>query len=62
MREEYSLKGGREPPFYFSHMKPRNLNSLWMLAAGLFFACMGALVKLGAQKFSSAELVFYHTT
>jgi len=32
-----------------------------MLAAGLFFACMGALVKLGAQKFSSAELVFYRS-
>jgi drug/metabolite transporter (DMT)-like permease len=32
-----------------------------MLAAGFFFACMGALVKIGAQKFSSNELVFYRS-
>lgn len=38
-----------------------NLGSLWMLVAGLGFAIMGALVKLGAQKFSSAELVFYRS-
>lgn len=35
--------------------------SLWMLAAGLLFACMGMLVKLGAGSFSQAELVFYHS-
>ncbi|WP_459722410.1 DMT family transporter [Sideroxyarcus sp. TK5] len=32
-----------------------------MLVAGLLFACMGALVKLGAPHFSSAELVFYRS-
>jgi drug/metabolite transporter (DMT)-like permease len=37
------------------------LGSLWMLVAALGFAIMGALVKLGAQKFSSAELVFYRS-
>lgn len=35
--------------------------SLWMLVAALGFACMGALVKLGSSKFSSAELVFYRS-
>jgi S-adenosylmethionine uptake transporter len=33
--------------------------SLWMLVASLSFACMGVCVKLGAEVFSSAELVFY---
>jgi len=42
-------------------MKPTTYGSLWMLAAGVFFACMGALVKIGAQKFTSAELVFYRS-
>lgn len=37
------------------------LGSLWMLVAALFFAVMGVCVKLGAQKFSSAELVFYRS-
>jgi drug/metabolite transporter (DMT)-like permease len=32
-----------------------------MLVAALGFAIMGALVKLGAQKFSCAELVFYRS-
>lgn len=32
-----------------------------MLVASLFFAIMGVFVKLGAQKFSSAELVFYRS-
>ena len=32
-----------------------------MLVAGLFFAIMGVLVKVGAYKFSSAELVFYRS-
>lgn len=32
-----------------------------MLAAGLLFGCMGALVKLGAAHFSSSELVFYRS-
>lgn len=38
-----------------------NLGSLWMLVATLGFAIMGALVKIGAQKFSCAELVFYRS-
>ncbi|MFL9610616.1 DMT family transporter [Methylobacillus sp. Pita2] len=37
------------------------LGSLWMLVAAFFFAIMGVLVKLGAAKFSSAELVFYRS-
>lgn len=37
------------------------LGSLWMLVAGLFFAVMGVLVKIGAQKFSTPELVFYRS-
>ncbi|MDO8925344.1 MAG: DMT family transporter [Sideroxyarcus sp.] len=32
-----------------------------MLFAGLMFACMGVLVKLGAERFSSDELVFYRS-
>jgi drug/metabolite transporter (DMT)-like permease len=35
--------------------------SMWMLVAALGFGVMGALVKLGATKFSSAELVFYRS-
>jgi len=42
-------------------MKSTAAGNLWMLVAGLFFACMGALVKIGAQKFSSNELVFYRS-
>ncbi len=37
------------------------MQSLWMLAAGLLFACMGVFVKLGSAHFSSAELVFYRS-
>ncbi len=37
------------------------MGSLWMLVAGFFFAIMGVLVKIGAQKFTSAELVFYRS-
>lgn len=32
-----------------------------MVVASFFFAVMGALVKIGAQKFTSAELVFYRS-
>lgn len=32
-----------------------------MLVAGLLFACMGVLVKLGGAHFSSSELVFYRS-
>lgn len=37
------------------------LGSLWMLVAALFFSIMGVLVKIGAQSFTSAELVFYRS-
>lgn len=42
-------------------MKLPNLKSLWMLVAALGFAIMGTLVKIGAAKFTSAELVFYRS-
>ncbi len=35
------------------------MHALWMIAASLLFACMGVCVKLGAARFSAAELVFY---
>lgn len=37
------------------------MGALWMLVAGLLFGCMGVFVKLGAEYFSSAELVFYRS-
>lgn len=37
------------------------MGSLWMLVAGLMFACMSALVKYSAPYFSSSELVFYRS-
>jgi drug/metabolite transporter (DMT)-like permease len=39
----------------------KQYGSLWMLVAALGFATMGALVKVGSVKFSSAELVFYRS-
>lgn len=39
----------------------RTLGSLWMLVAGVFFALMGVCVKLGAARYSTAELVFYRS-
>jgi drug/metabolite transporter (DMT)-like permease len=39
----------------------RNTGSLWMLAAGFLFGCMGVFVKLGAAHFSDIELVFYRS-
>lgn len=42
-------------------MKRTTYGSLWMLVAAFFFACMGVLVKIGAQKLSSTELVFYRS-
>lgn len=42
-------------------MKQKNIGSLWMLVAAFFFACMGIMVKIGAEKFSSNELVFYRS-
>jgi drug/metabolite transporter (DMT)-like permease len=35
------------------------MQALWMLAASLLFAAMGVCVKLAADAFSAAELVFY---
>jgi drug/metabolite transporter (DMT)-like permease len=37
------------------------MRSSWMLVAGLLFAVMGTLVKLGAKQFSALELVFYRS-
>ncbi|HEU0188053.1 MAG TPA: DMT family transporter [Gallionellaceae bacterium] len=37
------------------------MGALWMLVAGLLFACMGVFVKLGAHDFSNVELVFYRS-
>ncbi len=37
------------------------MGSLWMLVAGLLFACMGVMVKFGSAHFSSSELVFYRS-
>ncbi len=37
------------------------MGALWMLVAGLLFACMGVFVKLGAAHFTSTELVFYRS-
>jgi drug/metabolite transporter (DMT)-like permease len=37
------------------------MKSGWMVVAGFLFALMGVFVKLGAQHFSSAELVFYRS-
>lgn len=37
------------------------MGALWMLVAGFLFACMGVLVKLGAEYFSNIELVFYRS-
>lgn len=35
------------------------MQSLWMVAASLLFACMGVCVKLGSAQFAAAELVFW---
>ena len=37
------------------------MQSLWMIAASFFFACMGVCVKLAAESFSAAEIVFYRS-
>lgn len=46
---------------FLNNGKLPNLGSLWMIVAAIGFATMGALVKVGATKFSSAELVFYRS-
>jgi drug/metabolite transporter (DMT)-like permease len=51
-----------KPPYFsLTDFKWPNLRSLWMLVAAVGFAVMGALVKVGAHKFNSAELVFYRS-
>lgn len=37
------------------------MRSSWMLIAAFLFACMGMLVKLGADQFTTIELVFYRS-
>ncbi len=37
------------------------MQSLWILVSGFFFALMGVFVKLGAEQFAIAELVFYRS-
>ena len=37
------------------------MQSLWMLVASFFFACMGVCVKLAAESISAAEVVFYRS-
>lgn len=37
------------------------MKSSWMVVAGFLFGLMGVFVKLGAQYFTSAELVFYRS-
>ena len=48
------------PPPLNAFTLPR-LGAGWMLVAGGLFAVMGACAKLGAERFSSAELVFYRS-
>src|SRR5690606_6170521 len=42
----------------FAAMQPDPMQSLWMIAASLLFACMGVCVKLGSALFSAGEMVF----
>lgn len=37
------------------------MQSLWMVVASFFFACMGVCVKLAAANYSAAEIVFYRS-
>lgn len=37
------------------------MKASWMVVAGLFFGCMTLFVKLGANRFSDVELVFYRS-
>ena len=37
------------------------MQSLWMIAASFFFACMGVCVKMASTKYSAAEIVFYRS-
>ena len=37
------------------------MQSLWMIVASFFFACMGVCVKLASTQYSAAEIVFYRS-
>ncbi|MFB0936151.1 MAG: DMT family transporter, partial [Propionivibrio sp.] len=37
------------------------MQSLWMIIASFFFACMGVCVKLASTQYSAAEIVFYRS-
>ena len=37
------------------------MQSLWMIVASFFFACMGVCVKFSAEFFSAPEIVFYRS-
>ncbi len=37
------------------------MGSFWMLIAAFLFSCMGVLVKLGADHFTTTEMVFYRS-
>jgi drug/metabolite transporter (DMT)-like permease len=54
------VSAGRAPAA-FPLLHGIRLGALWMVVAGLLFACMGVFVKLGAAHFSGAELVFYRS-
>jgi drug/metabolite transporter (DMT)-like permease len=50
-----------KPTTRIHQLKTTTYGSLWMLAAGFFFAIMGVCVKLGSTHFTSPELVFYRS-
>lgn len=62
MKDEGKAPGPRR--FSSFILTPSSLpfrGALWMVVAGLLFSLMGVFVKLGAQQFSTAELVFYRS-
>jgi drug/metabolite transporter (DMT)-like permease len=50
----------RRGPIFLRSVLP--MQSLWMIAASFCFACMGVCVKLAAESFSAAEIVFYRSS
>ncbi|MBS1188332.1 MAG: Protein of unknown function transrane [Rhodocyclaceae bacterium] len=42
-------------------ISPFPMQSLWMVVASLFFACMGVCIKLAAETHSVVEIVFYRS-
>jgi S-adenosylmethionine uptake transporter len=49
--------GGLFRAYFFSGA----MQSAWMIAASFCFACMGVCVKLAAESFSAAEIIFYRS-